>query len=131
MFVAKGAVETLREKRKEQFYDTYIAAMLEEAGRLRITPEEIREMIERGVKMSGIEIRDVTKSFGRMNALEHVSVTFEPDKIYGLLGRNGAGKSTLLNIITNRVLPHRWHGDDGRGVHARAGRPARQGVPHE
>ena len=50
MFVAKGAVETLREKRKEQFYDTYIAAMLEEAGRLRITPEEIREMIERGVK---------------------------------------------------------------------------------
>ena len=55
--------------------------------------------------MSGIEIRDVTKSFGRMNALEHVSVTFEPDKIYGLLGRNGAGKSTLLNIITNRILP--------------------------
>lgn len=50
MFVAKGAVETLRGKRKEQFYDTYIAAMLEEADRLRITPEEIREMIERGVK---------------------------------------------------------------------------------
>ena len=37
--------------------------------------------------MSGIEIRDVTKSFGRMNALEHVSVTFEPDQIYGLLGK--------------------------------------------
>lgn len=55
--------------------------------------------------MSGIEIRDVTKSFGKVNALEHVSVTFEPDKIYGLLGRNGAGKSTLLNVITNRMFP--------------------------
>ncbi len=50
MFVASGAVETLRVKRKEQFYDTYIAAMLEEAARLHITPEEIREMIERGCR---------------------------------------------------------------------------------
>ncbi len=55
--------------------------------------------------MNGIEIRDVTKTFGDMNALEHVNITFEPDKIYGLLGRNGAGKSTLLNIITNRLFP--------------------------
>lgn len=55
--------------------------------------------------MSGIEIRDVTKSFGKVNALDHVSLTFAPDKIYGLLGRNGAGKSTLLNIITNRMFP--------------------------
>lgn len=55
--------------------------------------------------MSGIEIRNVTKSFGKVNALEQVSITFEPDKIYGLLGRNGAGKSTLLNVITNRLFP--------------------------
>ncbi len=48
MFVATGALETLRKKRKEGFYDTYIAAMLAEAERLQITPEEIREMIERG-----------------------------------------------------------------------------------
>ena len=48
MFVTTGAVKTLREKRKEQFYDTYIAVMLAEAERLQITPEEIREMIERG-----------------------------------------------------------------------------------
>jgi ABC-2 type transport system ATP-binding protein len=31
-------------------------------------------------------------------------VTFEPEKIYGLLGRNGAGKTTLLNIITNKIF---------------------------
>lgn len=50
MFVATGAVEALRKKRKEQFYDTYVVAMLEEAERLQITPEELREMMERGWK---------------------------------------------------------------------------------
>lgn len=50
MFVATDAVEALRKKRKEQFYDTYVVAMLEEAERLQITPEELREMMERGWK---------------------------------------------------------------------------------
>ena len=50
MFVATGAVEALRKKRKEQFYDTYVVAMLEEAERLQVTPEELREMMERGWK---------------------------------------------------------------------------------
>ncbi|PKM48616.1 MAG: ABC transporter ATP-binding protein, partial [Firmicutes bacterium HGW-Firmicutes-6] len=54
--------------------------------------------------MNGIEINDVTKTFGDTLALNQVSLTFEPHKIYGLLGRNGAGKSTLLNIITNRLF---------------------------
>lgn len=54
--------------------------------------------------MSKIEIRDVTKRYGDVTALNGVSVTFEAEKIYGLLGRNGAGKTTLLNAITNRVF---------------------------
>jgi len=54
--------------------------------------------------MNGIEINDVTKTFGDTLALNQVNLTFEPHKIYGLLGRNGAGKSTLLNIITNRLF---------------------------
>lgn len=54
--------------------------------------------------MNGIEINDVTKRFGDTLALNQVNLTFEPHKIYGLLGRNGAGKSTLLNIITNRLF---------------------------
>ena len=54
--------------------------------------------------MNGIQINDVTKTFADTLALNQVSLTFEPHKIYGLLGRNGAGKSTLLNIITNRIF---------------------------
>lgn len=55
--------------------------------------------------MNQIQINNVTKQFGDTTALSNVSLTFEPEKIYGLLGRNGAGKSTLLNIITNREFP--------------------------
>lgn len=54
--------------------------------------------------MSAIEIKNVSKNFGNVKALSNVNLTFENDKIYGLLGRNGAGKSTLLNIITNRIF---------------------------
>lgn len=55
--------------------------------------------------MSKIELKNVTKQFGKVTALDNVSVTFEENKIYGLLGRNGAGKSTLLNLISNRLYP--------------------------
>jgi ABC-2 type transport system ATP-binding protein len=51
-----------------------------------------------------IEIKNISKNFGSTCALNGVNVTFEENKIYGLLGRNGAGKTTLLNIITNRIF---------------------------
>jgi len=51
-----------------------------------------------------IEIKNISKNFGNVQALSDVNLTFEKDKIYGLLGRNGAGKSTLLNIITSRIF---------------------------
>ena len=54
--------------------------------------------------MSTIEIRDLTKNYGKTTALSNVSVTFKENCIYGLLGRNGAGKSTLLNIISGRTF---------------------------
>ena len=50
MFVATGAVDKLREKRKDEFFDTYIASLIEEAKRLKITEVEIKSMIERGFK---------------------------------------------------------------------------------
>lgn len=50
----------------------------------------------------GIEIKNVTKKYGKKTALDNVSLELESGKIYGLLGRNGAGKSTLLNIINAR-----------------------------
>ena len=54
--------------------------------------------------MSTIEIKNVSKSYGKTVALKNVSATFADGKICGFLGRNGAGKTTLLNIVTNRLF---------------------------
>jgi ABC-2 type transport system ATP-binding protein len=65
--------------------------------------------------MSTIEVRNLSKRFGNVQALKDVTVTFAPEKIYGFLGRNGAGKTTLLNLITNRYFPDQgqpaWEND--------------------
>ena len=52
-----------------------------------------------------IQLQNISKSFGPVQALKDVNAVFEENRIYGLLGRNGAGKSTLLNILTNRIFP--------------------------
>ena len=54
--------------------------------------------------MSIIEIKKVSKSYNKKQVLNNINITFEENKIYGLLGRNGTGKTTLLNLITDRVV---------------------------
>ena len=54
--------------------------------------------------MKAIQIKNVTKQYKDVIALDNVSFSFEYGKIYGFLGRNGAGKSTLINIIANRIF---------------------------
>ena len=50
-----------------------------------------------------IEIKNISKSFYRKQALSDVSLKVEEGEIYGLLGPNGAGKTTLIRII-NRIV---------------------------
>lgn len=52
-----------------------------------------------------IDVLDVSKSYGKFVALNQISICFQNEKIYGLLGRNGAGKTTLMSLITNRIFP--------------------------
>lgn len=54
--------------------------------------------------MNAIQVKNISKKYHQLTALDHVSLTFEFGKIYGFLGRNGAGKSTLINIIANRIF---------------------------
>ncbi|HUQ18476.1 MAG TPA: ABC transporter ATP-binding protein [Gemmatimonadaceae bacterium] len=52
-----------------------------------------------------IELRKVTKRFGKANALESLSLSVPPRSIIGLVGRNGSGKTTLLRHVVGLLLP--------------------------
>ena len=47
-----------------------------------------------------IEINHLVKKYGEHVAVDDLTLTVEPGKIYGFLGPNGAGKSTTMNMIT-------------------------------
>ena len=50
-----------------------------------------------------IEISHLVKEYGGHRAVDDLSLTIEPGRIYGFLGPNGAGKSTTMNILTGYI----------------------------
>jgi len=52
-----------------------------------------------------LELRNVSKSFGEVKALENINFQLGRNEIVGLLGDNGAGKSTLIKIVTGYYQP--------------------------
>ena len=55
--------------------------------------------------MAIIEINNLTKEFGRIAALDSVSLKLEKGQIVGLLGPNGSGKTTLIKILNGLLTP--------------------------
>ncbi|HPR77073.1 MAG TPA: ABC transporter ATP-binding protein, partial [Candidatus Limiplasma sp.] len=52
-----------------------------------------------------IEVQNVSKRYGSVEALRNVTLKAPQNGVLGLLGQNGAGKTTLLNIITGYLAP--------------------------
>ena len=52
-----------------------------------------------------IQIEQVHKRFGSLNALNGINLTINQGEFFGLLGPNGAGKSTLINIMAGLLKP--------------------------
>jgi len=52
-----------------------------------------------------LRIVNVTKYFGRVRALESVTVRVDRGELVGLIGPNGSGKTTLINVITGYYEP--------------------------
>jgi simple sugar transport system ATP-binding protein len=55
--------------------------------------------------LTTLQIRNVSKHFGTLAALEDVSAEFVSGEIHALLGENGAGKSTLMSVISGFLSP--------------------------
>ncbi len=52
-----------------------------------------------------IEIKKVSKTFGKVKALDETTLTVQSGTVYGLVGPNGAGKSTLIRHLTGIYQP--------------------------
>ena len=75
---------------------------------------------------SAARLRDVTRRFGPVTALEGVSFDLVPGEILGLLGENGAGKTTLARILGGLLAPDQGRVEiGGREVALRSARDAR------
>lgn len=58
------------------------------------------------LNVNAIEIRDLTKSFRGMHAVDHLSMTVPVGAIYGFIGENGSGKSTTEKLICGHLVPN-------------------------
>ena len=61
--------------------------------------------------MKAIEIKGISKSYGKVKALDSISLDVASGEIFGLIGPDGAGKTTLFRIMTTLMLP-----DEGSGT---------------
>ena len=72
-----------------------------------------------------VQVRDITKRFGGITAVDRVSFDVHPGEILGVIGPNGCGKSTLFNCVLGQYVP-----DTGtvelRGVDVSSWRPPRR-----
>lgn len=69
-----------------------------------------------------VELRNVTKSFGKVRAVDDVSMYVGENEIIGLIGDNGAGKSTLIKILSG------VHAPDSGEIYVRGEKVARWSV---
>ena len=70
-----------------------------------------------------LSIRNLTKRFGKLVAVNQLNLSIKTGQVYGLLGPNGSGKTTTLGLILDVVAPssgtYQWFGGEGTTMDAR------------
>jgi ABC-2 type transport system ATP-binding protein len=52
-----------------------------------------------------VEVKDLSKVYGSVTAVDHVNLTVDRGALFGLLGPNGSGKTTMIKLLTGQILP--------------------------
>jgi ABC-type branched-subunit amino acid transport system ATPase component/ABC-type branched-subunit amino acid transport system permease subunit len=88
-FLPKGIMGALESRVRKTLVDAPTGA------RAEVPPQWI-------AKSTGalLEVRNISRSFGGLQALRNVSVRIAPGSVHALIGPNGAGKTTLINILS-------------------------------
>jgi len=55
---------------------------------------------------TSIEVKDLTKNYGEITAVDHINFEVKKGEIFGFLGPNGAGKTTTIRILTGVIKPN-------------------------
>jgi ABC-2 type transport system ATP-binding protein len=70
-----------------------------------------------------LSIHNISKNYGKLQALNNVSFEVPEGSVFGILGPNGSGKTTLLSIILDILIPNSgsfsWFGDNGGSPESR------------
>lgn len=80
-------------------------AELNELGGALLTVARGEKQVPAGPSVPILELRDVRKSFGAVDAVGGVSFTLDSGSTVGLIGSNGAGKTTLFDLVSGFVNP--------------------------
>jgi ABC-2 type transport system ATP-binding protein len=56
-------------------------------------------------EMSAIEVRELTRDYNGLRAVDNITFTVEAGEIFGFLGPNGAGKTTTIKVLTGQLRP--------------------------
>lgn len=68
-----------------------------------------------------LSLSNISKSYGRVKALNNVSFSVPQGSVFGILGPNGSGKTTLLGIVMDVLRAnsggYKWFGEDGTPAH--------------
>src|SRR3989338_10783370 len=74
-------------------------------GDLNLSPFFPSPLGGEGLGVRSIQVKDLSKSFKKVSALNHVSLNFESGYMHGIIGPEGAGKTTLMRLILGLLKP--------------------------
>jgi branched-chain amino acid transport system permease protein len=99
LFMPNGILGLLRRRRKKAGADdavAHVASVVQDASAVAVQPRAVKPEAAPVL----LEVRELSKAFKGVQALDKVSLEVREGEILGLLGPNGSGKSTFINVVS-------------------------------